>query len=150
MQWVGKDLGCEVSTDRNYGGAVHDRYDSNNCRVNILHMPNWKNGDSVQLGVLVHESTHVVQNLMAHINEKHPSDEFQAFMIQGVFNIAHTHLKLRQTKRSKKMIPITTYQSMNTKQREDILNVLREQFADASGETLASFLTIENALLAIE
>lgn len=47
------------------------------------------------------------------------------------------------------MIPITTYQAMNTKQREDILNVLREQFMDAEGETLATFLTIENALLAI-
>lgn len=102
MQRVGKDLGCEVSTDRNYGGAVHDKYDSSNVRINILHMPNWKNGDSYQLGLLVHEATHVVQNLMAHINEKHPSDEFQAFMIQGVFNIAHAHLKSRQTKRSKK------------------------------------------------
>lgn len=47
------------------------------------------------------------------------------------------------------MIPITTYQAMNTTQREDILNVLREQFMDAEGETLAAFLTIENALLAI-
>lgn len=48
------------------------------------------------------------------------------------------------------MIPLTAYQVMNAVQREDILNVLREQFADATGETLASFLTIENALLAIE
>ena len=48
------------------------------------------------------------------------------------------------------MIPLTAYQVMNAVQRGDILNVLREQFADATGETLASFLTIENALLAIE
>ena len=48
------------------------------------------------------------------------------------------------------MTPIPAFQAMNAVQREDILNVLREQFADATGETLASFLTIENALLAIE
>lgn len=48
------------------------------------------------------------------------------------------------------MIPITAYQAMNAVQREDLLNVLREQFAGATGDVLASFLTIENALLAIE
>ena len=48
------------------------------------------------------------------------------------------------------MIPITAFQAMNAVQREDILNVLREQFADATPEIVASFLTIENALLVIE
>lgn len=48
------------------------------------------------------------------------------------------------------MIPITAYEAMSTVQREDILNVLREQFSGATGEVLAAFLTIENALVAIE
>ena len=48
------------------------------------------------------------------------------------------------------MIPITAYQAMNAVQREDILNVLREQFTGATGEVLAAFLTIENSLLAIK
>ena len=102
MQQVGKDLKCEINTDRNYGGAVHDSKHAKMGRVNILHMPDWKNGDNFQLGILAHEATHVVQNLMDHINEKTPSTEFQAIMVQGVFNRAHEHLRARKTKRSKK------------------------------------------------
>lgn len=94
-------LNIDLLTDRDYGGAVHDGK-KNGSRVNILHMPDWKNGDNFQLGTLVHEATHVVQNLMDHINEKNPSAEFQAFMVQGVFNIAYKELQNRKPKRSKK------------------------------------------------
>lgn len=102
MKQVARSLKMPMLTDRDYGAAVHDGKTSDGERVNILHIPNWENGDSTQLGLLVHEATHVAQNLMDHINEKEPSPEFQAFMVQGVFNTAHKELQARTEKGSKK------------------------------------------------
>lgn len=34
--------------------------------------------------MLVHEATHISQEIMSHIGEKHPSSEFQAYVIQKI------------------------------------------------------------------
>lgn len=37
---------------------------------------------SEAVGMIAHEATHVIQNMMGIISERNPSDEFQAYMIE--------------------------------------------------------------------
>ena len=86
-----RDIKVTLPDDRDYAGIVYSRYSERLGTVNIIHVPNW-DITVVGLRTLVHEATHVVQNLMAHIGETRPSSEFQAYLVEEVFARALKHV----------------------------------------------------------
>jgi hypothetical protein len=67
--------GCCVSYDDEDG----DR------RVLVTLDVDWEGEPQVAMGVLVHEVVHVVQWIVTTMEDKTPSEEFQAYATQGIF-----------------------------------------------------------------
>jgi hypothetical protein len=51
----------------------------------IVTMKDWEGRDPIEVaGLIVHEATHIKQNIMRIIGEKNPSNEFEAYMLQNI------------------------------------------------------------------
>jgi hypothetical protein len=54
-------------------------------RVLVTLDVDWEGEPQVAMGVLVHEVVHVVQWIVTTMEDKTPSEEFQAYATQGIF-----------------------------------------------------------------
>ena len=65
------------------GSDAYAYYDPNS-RICVVRLVNHDLPLVKALGVIVHEATHVKQYVMEHIHEHSPSDEFEAYTMQGI------------------------------------------------------------------
>jgi hypothetical protein len=94
------------------GAATHFATHTDYGVVAIVCMPIRTDKTLVELNaMLVHEGTHIVQEIMSHIGEKKPSDEFQAYIMQKVCLELMGELMRQLLKRPKTLAKIMTLQA---------------------------------------
>ena len=76
----------EVSyTNTETSNATCYEFEGNGKTSFIVTMKGWEGKDPIEVaGLIVHEATHIKQNIMRIIGEKNPSNEFEAYMMQNI------------------------------------------------------------------